>query len=106
MSVVQVRVQKQQKQLKKLSISGHAGEVPAGENLVCAGVSSVVVGLLNAIDELANGSCEISVSDEITEIVVLKPTKDLDIILNTGIIQLKTIAEGYPKLIKIKEVSE
>ena len=101
MSVVQVRVQKQQKQLKKLSISGHAGEVPAGENLVCAGVSSVVVGLLNAIDELANGSC-----DEITEIVVLKPTKDLDIILNTGIIQLKTIAEGYPKLIKIKEVSE
>ncbi len=104
--MVQVKLLKKKKQLNKITISGHAGDVPAGENLVCAGVSTVVIGLLNAIDIMAAGSCKIVTNDDNTEIEIINSTDKLETILKTGIIQLETIEEIYPKFIKITEVSK
>lgn len=101
--MIQVSVKRQSKSLLSLSIKGHAGVAKVGENLICAGVSSVSYGLLNAIDELAPNTCDIIIDDGYIEISILKATKNLDIIINTGIIQLRTMQESYPDLIRIME---
>ena len=34
-----------------LSVKGHAGYADKGEDIVCAGVSAIIFGLMNALDE-------------------------------------------------------
>lgn len=82
-------------------VKGHAEYDDAGKDLVCAGVSSIMFGLLNALDEIAEGSVDISVDNQI-KIKTGKTDIILQTILRTGLIQLQTVEESYPEFIKIK----
>lgn len=79
-------------------MEGHANSSTYGNDLVCAAVSSIVTGGFNAFNEEDIES--ISLKEGYANIIV-KSEKGL-IILNTIIVQLKTIEEAYPKNIKIK----
>lgn len=88
------------KNIKKLIASGHAEYDEAGKDLVCAGVSAVVIGGINALEnEMANLSI-INKKNEIG-VDVINDNDKIQVILNTIYIQLKTIEESYSKYIKI-----
>lgn len=104
--MIKVAVSRCNGSIISIEVTGHAFDGEYGNDVVCAGVSSVVIGLLNAIDELASGSCQIDKDSEtarISIIVTSKSSKITQTILETGIIQLKTIKHSYPKRIKISE---
>lgn len=88
--------------ISKIKVSGHANYDSYGQDIVCAGVSSVTTGLLNALDQLAKGSCYLSLDDngiimiEVNEI----ENQDVQLILKVGLIQLDCIIDSYPKYIK------
>ena len=98
--MVTVQVQRNKGNIVSISIKGHADSAPKGQDLVCAGVSSIGVGLLNALDELVNGSCEFVYNDAI-EIRVVHSSKQVQTILQTGLIQLLTIEEQYKDYIQV-----
>lgn len=82
-----------------LEVKGHADFAPHGQDLVCAGVSCIITGGFNALN---NEDIEEIVLEEGYAKVILKPeSKSLDV-LNVIIIQLQTIQESYPKFLKIK----
>ncbi len=111
--MLMIRIGKTQNDVSVIDISKHAVERSEDDDLytlVCAGISTVAVGLCNALDQLAPGQCEIDfVSDEqdpgalnhIT-IAVKQNSLDLQQILKTGEIQLKTAAESYQNYIDLK----
>lgn len=85
----------------KFEISGHASESNEQENnLVCAGVSAIVFGILNSLNEKF---LKISVFDNLITIKELKYDQENEIILKTLYKSLKTIAQDHKKYLKIIE---
>ena len=87
----------------KIEISGHANSGKYGHDLVCAGVSCVTFGTLNALDKMTSESVQMNVNHKITIEVTNLLDETCQIILNTLMIQLDTIKEQYSKYIEIKQ---
>lgn len=88
-----------------VKITGHANFAEVGSDIVCAGISAIVIGTLNALHELENN--QVQVIDNTIGLINLKVTNftnNSQIILKTMLWQLKTIKNQYPKYINIKEV--
>lgn len=84
-----------------LSVSGHAGYDVKGKDLVCAAVSGITFGLLNAADELIP-SADCKVMDNRIEILIKEPDERSELVMRTGVIQLKTVEESDQSFIKVK----
>jgi len=100
--MIKITVIKLNKKIQSISVKGHSNSALKGEDLICAGVSSIVIGGANAI---SNPECYTFKQDEgLFEIVELKKASDHDYdVLETMFTQLKTIAETYPMFISIIE---
>ena len=82
-----------------LKIQGHANSAEYGHDLICAGVSAIVIGALNNID---TNNYEIKIKEGLTEVQLKNENTTHDnIVFETMYFQLKTIEESYPKNIKI-----
>ena len=83
-----------------LDIKGHANYADKGEDLICAAASSIMFGLMNALDEYED--VDIKESDNH---IIITNNSSLDKVNNyieLALIQLKTIEESYSKFIKIE----
>ena len=92
--------------IQSIEVTGHANAGTHGNDLVCAGASSIIFGSLNAIDQLYFKTCQFEVNENKIKIKVLKNSDALQKSLQFLLIQLETMEESYPKHIKItrKEV--
>lgn len=89
--------------IKRIRITGHANAAPHGEDLVCAGVSSISIGALNAIDLLEKNSCLYEMKHGYIEIRVVTDSDQLQLLLSMLIIQLTTMENSYKKYIRIRK---
>ena len=101
--MISVNISKESSKIKKITINGHAMYDDYGKDIVCSGVSSVVITTVNAIllfdkkfISYENGKnkfeINVNVNNEITD-------KLLENMLN----MLKDIESDYPKNIKIRK---
>ena len=84
-----------------LEVSGHAEYDESGKDLICASVSSIVFGFMNALDAL-NEDVQIK---QLTNKITIKVHSDSNIIqdyLELDMTQLKTIEESYGDFIKVE----
>ena len=100
--MITVTVIKANKKITSILVKGHSNSAPKGEDLICAGVSSIVIGGANAIQGV---ECYTFRQDEgFFEISELKTANEHDYnVLETMLVQLQTIAETYPKHVKVIE---
>ncbi len=102
--MVKVFVDTKGTQIQRIKVTGHADFGPHGQDLVCAGVSSITVGILNALDLLANDSCQFKMDAGLVLIEVLDCNNaTVQTILQTLVIQLTTMEESYQKFIRINK---
>ncbi len=94
-------------------ITGHAGYADHGEDIVCAAVSVLGYTALNALVEIAGlnkedmqveireteGFMKVLLQDEIIE---GNSSRDIQIILETLDVGIKTVIESYPEYITIE----
>lgn len=99
--MVKVEIIKNKDLINKVTISGHANYAKKGEDLVCASVSSLAIGTLNALDELSNNKLEIKINEGLVSIEILESEEIIQTILKVFEIQLKTIQESYKQYINI-----
>ena len=88
-------------QYLSLEVSGHAEYDESGKDLVCASVSSIMFGFMNAIDELHE---DVEIKQLTNKITIINHSSS-DIIqdyLQLVMIQLKTIEESYGNFIKVE----
>ena len=84
-----------------LDVSGHAEYDESGKDLICASVSSIVFGFMNAIDAL-NEEVEIK---QLTNQITITNHSSSNIIqdyFELVMVQLKTIEESYGDFIKVE----
>lgn len=94
--MIDIKIQKSGKTLS-LSAIGHADYAPYGSDIVCAGVSSIILGLCAALSkdaqrtEISSGQAYIRCSD----------TKDCRAYFRVVIKALELIVAEYPENIKL-----
>lgn len=110
--MINIKICRQSKQIESFEISGHANSGPYGYDLVCAAVSAVSFGAVNAALSLSDTELIIDQSDEGGYLAVSIPsnatTEQRAIISNAFevmFISLQTIEREYNQFIKIEEVS-
>lgn len=103
--MVKVSFYYQTNNIVRTEVEGHANFDQHGQDIVCAGISAIVFGSLNALDNLVSKQ-EIKIEQSNNKIVinVRQATNANQMILKTMLWQLKTISEQYHKNISIKEV--
>ncbi len=103
--MITVVVEKSQHRMSSLELSGHAQSGPKGYDLVCAAASSIATGALNALDDLFNNQCQLTLNQEpaYIKIEVIKDSDALQAHLQFLLIQLRTLEKAHPKHIGIKE---
>jgi len=90
-------------------ISGHANSGPYGYDLVCAAVSAVSFGSINAVFELCQIELEISQAGEGGYLYVVLPINEASdklqkaqLIFEAMIVSLQTIEREYNEFMQIK----
>lgn len=101
--MVKVNVIRKHQMIHNVTIRDHAGYADKGQDLVCAGISSIAVGMMNALDQLTPETCILSMKDADVEIQVIKESTENQLLLESLIIQLKTLKESYKTYVQINE---
>lgn len=101
--MIKVDVCIQTNAIHTIVIHDHAGYASAGQDLVCAGVSSIAIGMMNALDALVPDTCIFEILSSYIRIQVIQMTSTLQLLLEAFIIQLKTVEETYQNYIHIHE---
>lgn len=83
------------------SIEGHAGYADFGEDIVCAGVTSAVMTVLNGITEVAKINADVEVLDNEIVLNLAERTKTGEVLLESLKLQLEVLSEDYPDTINI-----
>ncbi len=93
------------KGLASLQVKGHAGAGAYGHDLVCAATSAICFGALNALEDIdADFDYEIDQEEASIKLLPKGAISEHDqVVLETLILQLKTIEASYPEAIEIKE---
>lgn len=99
-----VNIIKDDQQIKSISIEDHAGFANHGQDIVCAGISSVIFGTLNALDHYGYQTDKTKVTEASVDINDIGADEKIQVVLTTMIIQLKTIQESYPDYLNINYI--
>ena len=99
--MISVNVSFMGKDVKSLTVSGHANYDEYGKDIVCAGVSAIVTGGINALEPHIKNIEIINESNKLG-VIVIESNEVIQVILNTMLTQLETIENSYKKYIKIK----
>lgn len=99
--MVHVDVSRYQGSIVEIIIKGHADSSNESIDMVCAQVSAISVGMLNAIDFFCEDACDIQMESGYISIHVIKDSKDLQVLLETLQIQLQTVEQTNYKYIQV-----
>ena len=58
--MIQIRTEREKGTYRSFSIDGHAGYAEAGEDIVCAAVSALVINTINSIEKFTEFTADVS----------------------------------------------
>ncbi|MFC4558945.1 ribosomal-processing cysteine protease Prp [Virgibacillus kekensis] len=107
--MIKVTVYRKGNLISNFELSGHAESGPYGYDLVCAGVSAVSFGAVNAVMELCESELEVEqgsqggylrvfIPDDIDQITMDK----IQLLFEGMLVSLKTIEQEYSEFISIQ----
>ncbi len=101
--MIKVTIEKNNTKIVSLEVSGHSNYDEKGRDIVCAGVSAIVVGGINALVNENKKAIEYECKEGYAKVIVKNIDSNINMILDVITTQLYTIEESYPKFIKIIE---
>jgi hypothetical protein len=108
---VRIRRSASDRSILSFQVQGHAEYDKPGRDIVCAGVSAVAIGTVNAVEALTgvvltdqadNGLLQAAVPAELTT----ERKQQVDLLLESMLVMLRTIEQSYGKYITITEMNE
>jgi len=100
--MIKIEATRKDGKITNLTVKGHANSAPKGEDLICAAVSSILVGGCNALSQPNCFAIKLDSGD--ASIKEIKRANEHDYeVLETMIIQFKTVEESNSKFLQIIE---
>ena len=85
----------------EIKVSGHAMYAPHGQDIVCAGVSSLVRTLIHSIEDLTGDEIEYEVSPGWVDIQYGNLSEKSKTLVDSFFIGICMIAEDFPEYVRI-----
>lgn len=105
--MTKVKVVKRGKIISYIEVEGHALSAKYGKDLVCAGISAVIFGICNSLEDLTDyDESQIIFKEGLIALPNLLDDEKVQLICETLITQLRTIEKSYPKYIEISIAQE
>lgn len=100
--MIYIKIQEANDLLVGMSFEGHAFSAEYGKDVVCAAISSIAFGTINALAEII-GQVNFQKKDNKIDIIISEPSEKADLILRTAYIQCETVRQKNQKFVKIKK---
>lgn len=85
-----------------ITIIGHANYAPIGQDIVCAGISTVVQSLIRSIETLTSDKIKYDMKPGKVHINFEKSlSEDAQLLVDSFFIAVEAIAENYPNHVKV-----
>ena len=107
--MINILIIKSKQNIVTIEATGHSGYAEAGSDIVCSAVSTLMQSLANGLTEVVKAEAKVIVDEEIPHLSVtlceqnVDKLKNAQMLMQTTVLSLKEIANGYSKFIKIKE---
>ena len=101
--MIRVQWKKTKDNIVAITFLGHAMYDDYGKDIVCAGVSSILIKTVNAILKLESDTIKVTTLKDKVIFEVLKVTKINQKLILNMLEMLKEVEENYPKNITIRE---
>ena len=110
MIIVQVKRATSSNDIESITIDGHAGYADPGYDIVCAAVSGISLGMMNAVEMLLGVKLPVSLGESgflHCEIPKLEQEKHerVQLMLDAMIASLQSVAIEYSKFIKVRDIN-
>ena len=100
--MIKITASRNNGKITNLTVTGHANSAPKGEDLVCSAVSAILVGGCNALSQPNCFAIKLESGDASINELSHASEHDYEV-LETMLIQLKTVEESSPKFLKVIE---
>ena len=100
--MIKINIIKKNDEIKEITFTGHALYADYGKDIVCAGVSSILITTVNAILKYNDKALKYDMKPNV-KVQVLINDKIVNILLNNMSDLLKQLANQYQKNIIIRE---
>ena len=84
-----------------ISVSGHAGYGPAGQDIVCAGVTALTQSLIKSINDLTADRIEYRISLGAADIKYGNLSEKAKVLVDSFFIGICMIADEFPENLRI-----
>lgn len=85
----------------RITIKGHSGYAPIGQDIVCAAVSVLVQTLIQSVENLTTDKIEYSMSPGTVDIKFWSLSDHSKVLIDSFFIGIEGIAEAYPDNVKV-----
>ena len=102
--MVNVTIYKKEGLIEGFHFSGHAGYAEHGKDIVCAGVSALVLNAINSIEEFTEDKFTCEVQEESGDVIfhlVETPTREASLLLDSLVLGVTGIRDTYRKYITL-----
>ena len=100
--MIHIKANRKDGKIVYLSIQGHANSAEEGKDIVCAAISAISVGGINALQNPKNFNLKVEKGD--VEISVKSEANEHDYqVLETMLVQMKSVEETNSKYIEVVE---
>jgi uncharacterized protein YsxB (DUF464 family) len=100
--MIRVKVENNNAEIKKITMTGHAMYDDYGKDIVCAAASSIATTTVNGILAINKESLSYEVSDKGLTIEVIATDNVTQTLINNMVNLLKDLEEQYPENIEVK----
>lgn len=87
----------------RISIQGHAGFAPHGQDIVCAGVSTLAQTLIASIENLTNDKIEYEATPGMVTITHNRLSDSARLLIDSFLLGVQMIAESYPNHVVVEK---
>ena len=87
--------------IKGFSLSGHTGAGTAGNDIVCAAVSSAAYMAANTLTEICGAQADVAVADGYMSLSLTETDDSIQKILEGFLLHINGLQEQYPKRIQV-----
>lgn len=84
-----------------ITVSGHAGYAPAGQDIVCAGVTALTQTLIKSIEDLTEDKIQYSISPGRVDINYGNLSERSRTLVDSFFIGICKVADEYPDYVRI-----
>lgn len=84
-----------------ISVKGHAGYAPHGQDIVCAAVSTLAQNMVISISELTKDKIQYDIRPGTVEIRYGNLSKEAQLLVDSFFIGIRAIADSYPGNVRI-----